>query len=76
MAGLIDYLELFCLLASTDAPGQYSECDDEDSLHSGPEMVEEMMRKMIQKNLGYKSGQRRSLPTSRRILYNIGLIIS
>ena len=68
MAGLIDYLKLLCVLVSADAPGQYSECDDEDSLHSGPEMVKEMMRKMIQKNLGYRSGQRCGLPTSRRIV--------
>ena len=51
---------LLSLLA--DIPNSYSE--DDENLLSGPEEVNEMMRKAIKKNLGYRSGERRSLPAS------------
>ncbi len=54
------YLTLFFSLA--DIPNSSGE--EEDNLLSGPEQVNEMMRKAIKKNLGYRSDERRSLPAS------------
>ncbi len=49
-----------CCCVADDVRGS----DDEDDLRSGPEEINKMMRKAIKKNLGYRSGERRSLPSS------------
>ena len=47
-----------CCCVADDVRGS----DDDDDLRSGPEEINKMMRKAIKKNLGYRSGERRSLP--------------